>query len=204
MPRFPFLVGLTGSIGMGKSTVSSWIREEGFPVWDADAAVHALYAPGGAAVPIVAALFAGDAGVVDVATGGVDRAALGRKVLGDSGALARLEDAVHPLVAAHREAFLEEAAERGDRMVVLDVPLLFEAGMEVRIQRCRAPAEFCSPVLRPRSAPASLPPHAVDSFPPPLLPLSSLSFYISPSSTSSWSSAPPPPSSARASSPAPA
>ena len=144
--RRPFLVGLTGSIGMGKSAVSAMLRAEGVPVWDADEAVHELYSPGGAAVAAVAGLFPGDgsgpATVVDPSTGGIDRAALGRRVLGDPAALARLEAAVHPLVASHRNRFVERAAGRGEPLVVLDVPLLFETGLQVKTSAAESSLRF--------------------------------------------------------------
>ncbi|WP_428407242.1 dephospho-CoA kinase [Hyphococcus sp.] len=118
-------IGLTGSIGMGKSTVLKMFADLGAAVWDADAAVHRLYAKGGAAVDAVASLFP-DA-VIDHA---VDRTALARIVLGDTAALAKLEGLVHPLVAQDREAFMLAAAEAGADAVVLDIPLLFENGTE--------------------------------------------------------------------------
>lgn len=114
-------IGLTGSIGMGKSTVLSMFADLGAAVWDADAAVHRLYAKGGAAVDAVAERFP-DA-VVD---GAVDRGALAKQVLGDAPALQALEAIVHPLVAKDREDFLHAAAVSGAKVVVLDIPLLFE------------------------------------------------------------------------------
>ncbi len=117
------LIGLTGSIGMGKSTTAGMFAELGLPVYDADAAVHRLYAPGGAAVAPVAALFP-DA----LDQGGIDRRRLSARVLGDDGAMRALEAAVHPLVAADRVAFFAQAQESGADLVVLDVPLLFETG----------------------------------------------------------------------------
>jgi dephospho-CoA kinase len=115
------VIGLTGSIGMGKSTTAAMFAEEGAAIWDADGAVHRLYAAGGAAVPAVAALCP-----EAVVGGAVDRAALSAWVQRDPGNLGRLEAAVHPLVAADRAAFL--AATPAD-VVVLDIPLLFEGGM---------------------------------------------------------------------------
>lgn len=117
----PFILGLTGSIGMGKSTVAEMMMAEGVPVFDADAAVHRLQGPGGALLPQIEAAFPGTTGPY-----GVDRAALGAKVFGDPDALARLESIVHPAVAHLREAFLLEHA--GMDLVVFDVPLLFEKG----------------------------------------------------------------------------
>jgi dephospho-CoA kinase len=116
------IIGLTGSIGMGKSTTAGFFREAGVPVWDADAAVYALYAPGGAAVPAIAALRP-----QAVRGGAVDRADLRRWIAEDPGALARIEAAVHPLVAADRDAFLDRARAAGAALAVIDVPLLFEA-----------------------------------------------------------------------------
>jgi dephospho-CoA kinase len=117
------VIGLTGSIGMGKSTAAGFFRARGVPVHDADAAVHRLYA--GRAVPLVAAAFP-----AAVADGAVDRAALGRRVLGDAEALARLEAIVHPLVREEERAFLGRAAAVGAGLAVLDIPLLFETGRE--------------------------------------------------------------------------
>ena len=113
-----FVLGLTGSIGMGKSTTATMFREEGVPVWDADAAVHALYARSGAAVPGIRALVPGA-----VVGGAVDRAILREALEQDASLFPRLEALVHPLVAEDRARFLGRAP--GD-ILVLDVPLLFE------------------------------------------------------------------------------
>ncbi|ODP35960.1 dephospho-CoA kinase [Sphingomonas turrisvirgatae] len=114
-------LGLTGSIGMGKSTVAAMFAQEGVPVFDADAAVHDLQGPGGRLVAAIEAAFP------DTTTDhGVDRTALGEAVFGDPQAFKRLEGIVHPAVAQERNAFLE--ANRDRPLVVLDVPLLFEAG----------------------------------------------------------------------------
>jgi dephospho-CoA kinase len=121
-----FVLGLTGSIGMGKSTVAAMFRAEGIPVHDADAVVHTLYR--GEAAPVIEAAFPGT-----TRDGRVDRALLGALVLHDPVALARLETLVHPLVAASRDAFLTEAEKKGARLVVLDVPLLFETGGDRRV-----------------------------------------------------------------------
>ena len=114
-----FRLGLTGSIGMGKSTTAAMFRDLGHPVWDADAAVHGLYAAGGAAVGPVAAAFPGA-----LRDGAIDRAALRQALAADPDALARLEGIVHPLVARDRQDFLERHADAP--LVVLDIPLLFE------------------------------------------------------------------------------
>jgi dephospho-CoA kinase len=119
------VLGLTGSIGMGKSVTAGLFAAAGCPVHDADAAVHALYQ--GAAVPLIEAAFPGT-----TRDGAVDRAALGRYVLDDSAALARLEGLVHPLVRAEEERFLARAAADGAAIAVLDIPLLFETGAEAR------------------------------------------------------------------------
>ncbi len=119
----PFRLGLTGSIGMGKSTTAMMFAEEGVPVWDADAEVHALYAQGGAAVPLIAEEFP-----QAVKAGAVDRAALRACLAGDKTALTRLETIVHPLTTASRNAFLERHAQAP--IVLLDIPLLYETGAE--------------------------------------------------------------------------
>ena len=120
------LLGLTGSIGMGKSTVAAMLRRAGVPVFDADAAVHRLQGPGGALLPAIEAAFPGTTG-----PRGVDRAALGRAVFGDRAALRRLEAIVHPAVRAERAAFVRRHRSRD--LVVDDVPLLFETRGERRV-----------------------------------------------------------------------
>jgi len=117
------LIGLTGSIGMGKSTTAAMFREHGVPVYDADAAVHDLYDVGGAAVAPVGEAFPGV-----VQGGAVDRELLRQRVLGDPEALKRLNAIVHPLVGQDRLGFFAEAQARGADLVVLDIPLLFETG----------------------------------------------------------------------------
>ena len=120
-----FILGLTGSLGMGKSTTAKFFAEEGVPVHDADAAVHRLYE--GEAVPLIEAAFPGT-----TAGGKVDRDKLGKRVLGDAAALKKLEAIVHPLVHAAEERFLAEAGRKGATVAVLDIPLLFETHGEAR------------------------------------------------------------------------
>ena len=118
-----YLIGLTGSIGMGKTQTAALFEEEGVPRYDADAAVHALYEIGGAAVEPIGEIFP-DA----VRGGAVDRAALGQIVLKDVAKLAALEKIVHPLVGATQVDFLNEQISAGESHVLLDIPLLFETG----------------------------------------------------------------------------
>ncbi|WP_438345264.1 dephospho-CoA kinase [Methylorubrum populi] len=125
-PRHPMVLGLTGSIGMGKSATAAMFAARGVPVHDSDAAVHALYGPGGAAARAIGAAFPGSL----TPEGGVDRPALRAAVLGDSEKLTRLEAIVHPLVQAESRAFL--ARNAGAPLVVLDIPLLFETGADAR------------------------------------------------------------------------
>jgi len=120
------LLGLTGSIGMGKSTTANLFREAGVPVYDADATVHLIYE--GEAVPAIEAAFPGT-----TENGKVDRQKLSAAVLHDSAAIKRLEGIVHPMLRAHQQAFLDEAERSGARVAVLDVPLLFETGGESRV-----------------------------------------------------------------------
>lgn len=122
------LIGLTGSIGMGKSTTAKLFADEGVPIYDADAAVHALYAKGGAAVGPVEAAFAGT--VVD---GAIDRERLSTQVLGKPEAMKTLEQIVHPLVAQSRIDFLKAASASGADLAILDIPLLFETGGEAHM-----------------------------------------------------------------------
>ncbi|MDF1733397.1 MAG: dephospho-CoA kinase [Minwuia sp.] len=123
-----YVVALTGSIGMGKSATAEMFRAAGVPVWDADAAVHEIYAKGGPAVEPVRARFP-DA-VVD---GAVDRERLSAEVVGNDAAIRDLETIVHPLVGEHRAAFRARADADGADIVVVDVPLLFETGGEKKV-----------------------------------------------------------------------
>lgn len=117
----PKIIGLTGSIGMGKSTVAGMFAEAGIPVFDADAEVRAMQGPGGELLPAIEAAFPGSTG-----PHGVDRDRLGHQVFADKAALHRLEAIVHPAVAAKRAAFLAQHHDK--RAVVFDIPLLFEKG----------------------------------------------------------------------------
>lgn len=120
-----FRLGLTGSIGMGKSTTSAMFAELGHPVWDADAAVHRLYSRGGAAVGPVSDLFP-----AALLNGAIDRGALKAVLAVDETALPQLESIVHPLVAADRADFLAQAQADGAKIAVFDIPLLFETGAD--------------------------------------------------------------------------
>lgn len=121
------VIGLTGGIGMGKSAAAAMFRRLGLPVFDADAAVHRLQAPGGAALPAIGRAFPGT-----VREARLDRAALRRAVLADPASLRRLEAILHPMVRAAEHRFLARARARGKRLAVLDIPLLFETGGERR------------------------------------------------------------------------
>ena len=134
----PFILGLTGSIGMGKSAVAAILRELGVHVFDADAVVHQLQAPGGILLPAIEAAFPGTTG-----PGGVDRQALGAQVFGNPAALARLEQIVHPAVGAERAAFLLEHGS--EPLIVFDIPLLYEKGLGAGLDAVAvvsAPAEM--------------------------------------------------------------
>jgi len=134
----PFILGLTGSIGMGKSAVAAMFREAGVPVFDADAAVHELQGPGGALLPSIEAEFPGTTGPE-----GVDRQKLGAAVFGDAAALKRLEAVVHPAVAERRRAFLADHADAP--LIVFDIPLLYEkngAGGVDAVAVVSAPAQM--------------------------------------------------------------
>jgi dephospho-CoA kinase len=132
------VLGLTGSIGMGKSTTAKMFTDAGVPVHDSDEAVHRLYS--GAAVPLVEAAFPGT-----VKEGVVDRAELAKRVVGQPQAIARLEKIVHPLVRADADAFLKRHRAAGAPLAVLDIPLLFETGGTGRVDKIAvvtAPAEI--------------------------------------------------------------
>jgi dephospho-CoA kinase len=120
------VLGLTGSIGMGKSTTAKLFAEAGVPVYDADATVHKVYE--GEAAPLIEAAFPGT-----TAGGKVDRTKLSPVVVHDPAAMKRLEQIVHPLLAAHHRKFLDEAERSGAAVAVVDVPLLFETGGEARV-----------------------------------------------------------------------
>ncbi len=137
----PFRLGLTGGIGMGKSTTAAMFAAAGVPVWDADAAVARLYAPGGAGAQALARTFPG----VLAADGSVDRGALKARIAADPGMLDRLNALVHPLVAADRSAFLAHSAAD---VVLLDIPLLFETGAEAG---CDAVAVVTAPAAVQRA-----------------------------------------------------
>ena len=130
-----FVLGLTGSLGMGKSTTARFFAEEGVPLHDADAAVHRLYE--GEATPLIEAAFPGT-----TSGGRVDRDKLAKKVLGDSAAIKRLETIIHPLVGRAEARFLDEAARKDAAVVVLDIPLLFETGAD---RRCDAVVVVSAP-----------------------------------------------------------
>ena len=136
-------LGLTGSIGMGKSTVAAMFAAEGVPVFDADAAVHRLQGPGGAVVPAIEARFPGTTGA-----GGVDRQKLGAAVLGDDAAMKALEAIVHPAVRAERARFLADHADA--QIVLFDIPLLFETGGERAVDKV-AVVSAASDVQRART-----------------------------------------------------
>jgi dephospho-CoA kinase len=120
------ILGLTGSIGMGKSTTAKLFAEAGVPVYDADAAVHKIYE--GEAAPAIEAAFPGT-----TVEGRVDRAKLSAKVVHDPAAIKQLEQIVHPMLGASRKKFLDDAERAGAPVVVMDIPLLFETGGEKRV-----------------------------------------------------------------------
>lgn len=129
------VIGLTGGIGMGKSTAAAAFRRARIPVFDADAAVHRLQAPGGLALPAIGAGFPGTVGIDAHGRRVLDRDALRRRVLGDPAALRRLEAIVHPMVRRDEQKFLARARRAGARIAVLDIPLLLETGGERWVDR---------------------------------------------------------------------
>ena len=131
------ILGLTGSIGMGKSTAAAALRQMGIPVHDADRSVHRLMAHGGTAVDAIEAVFP-----KAINGGAVDRTVLGRTVFEDKAALRRLEDILHPMVREQERIFLRTCRARGRQIVVLDIPLLFETGGE---KRCDAVVVVTAP-----------------------------------------------------------
>jgi dephospho-CoA kinase len=136
----PLLIGLTGSIGMGKTETAKLFARLCIPVYDSDAAVHRLYEPGGAAVEKIAAEFPGA-----VRDGQVDRAVLSKLLVGNEAGFRKLEAIVHPLVAEDQRRFMAQAARNGAEMVVQDIPLLFETGGHARMDAVvvvSAPAEL--------------------------------------------------------------
>lgn len=150
----PFILCLTGSLGMGKSKTAEFFAEAGVPVHDSDAIVHALYE--GEAVPAIERAFPGA-----TAGGKVDRNKLAAMVVGDGAALARLEAIVHPLVAAARDRFLAQARARGAPVVLLDIPLLFETGGE---RRCDAVVVVSAPAEMQRQRAFERPGMTEDKF----------------------------------------
>ena len=123
MSKRSYILGLTGSIGMGKSTTAEFFRDAGVPVWDADASVHQLYEKGGVGVRAIETLT-----TAAIKDGAVDRSALRQAILDDKGLLQKIEEAIHPLVSADRQKFLEKHSE--EPMIVCDIPLLFETGAD--------------------------------------------------------------------------
>ena len=145
-----FILGLTGSIAMGKSTTARLFAEEGVPVYDADAAVHRLYE--GDAAPAIEAAFPGS-----TRDGKVDRTALSQHIVGNAEKLKFLENIVHPMVGTMRDAFLADAAASGAKVAVLDIPLLFETGGESRVDAVAvvsAPADIQRARMLERGIPA--------------------------------------------------
>lgn len=155
--RWPFaVIGLTGSVAMGKSTAAAMVRRLGLPVFDADKTVHALLGPAGAALGPVSARF--PAAVINNV---IDRTRLGRMVFSDPAALADLEAILHPLVAERRRRFLETSALKDVRAVVLDVPLLFETHGE---RYCDAVMVVSAPAFLQRQRALSRPDMTAEKF----------------------------------------
>ena len=149
-----FILGLTGSIGMGKTATAAMFADEGVPVHDADAVVHRLY--DGEATPLIEVAFPGT-----TSGGKVDRGKLGERVLGDKEAIARLEQIVHPLVTRARERFVADAERSGAKVAVLDVPLLFETGGD---KRCDAVVVVSAPADTQRARAFERPGMSEDKF----------------------------------------
>ena len=149
-----FILGLTGSIGMGKTATAAMFADEGVLVHDADAVVHRLYE--GEATPLIEAAFPGT-----TSGGKVDRGKLGERVLGDKEAIARLEQIVHPLVTKARERFVADAERSGAKVAVLDVPLLFETGGD---KRCDAVVVVSAPADTQRARAFERPGMSEDKF----------------------------------------
>jgi len=150
------ILGLTGSVGMGKSTAAAMFRRMGVPTYDADAAVHRMMQRGGSAVAAVAAAFPGVAH-----DGAIDRAALGQRVFGNDAAMKRLEAIIHPRVRDDERAWLAAMRRRKAKLVVMDVPLLFESGRDKRYDATlvvTAPAflQRARVLARPNMTPAKL------------------------------------------------
>lgn len=127
------VVGITGSIGMGKTTVANMLREMSIPVHDSDASVHKLLGPDGGAVPPVGRLFPEALKIDDDRRGYIDRQILGRIIFEDRNDKKKLEEILHPLVRAESDRFKEEMMKRGHKVIALDIPLLFETGGEKRV-----------------------------------------------------------------------
>jgi dephospho-CoA kinase len=129
------VVGLTGSIGMGKSTAADMLREMGIPIHDADATVHKLMGPGGGAVSAIAALCPPSLKTGDDGQEFIDRKILGKHIFADATLKAAVEGVLYPMVQASEEDFIAEKTKEGHHMVVLDVPLLFETGWDARVDK---------------------------------------------------------------------
>ena len=155
----PFILGLTGSIGMGKSATSAMLRDLGIPVLDSDQVVHDLYSAGGAAVLLVENAFPG---VIDTTTGGISRPLLSKYVVGNPEALQRLESIVHPLVRQEKQKFIANAARnKNTKLLVLDIPLLYETGAEVE---CDAVAVVSAPLEIQRARVLARPAMTLEKF----------------------------------------